>query len=744
MKIQIVLFIIFIVWKTGISQTNNPSVNPDSLRSLWNNPEAPDTIRLKAVNELIWAQYLYKKPDSAFILAQGQYDLAKSLGLKKHMGQALNTQGGSFYIRGEFNEAIHYYKKGLKIQKEIDNDSGVANSLGNIGLLYKEQGNYAKAIDYYMQSLSIEKKINDEKNIAASLNNIGVIYLEQNDYDKALKYYFESLEMQRKINHKRGIGYALNNIGNTYKEKGELDEAEKYYSEALETYDKIDEKTGVAHAYTNLSYIYLQNNDIELASEYLNKSYIIFKSIDDKKGIALSLVSFSEIAVKKENWSRALIYANKALKLSQETGTASQIKSSSRLLTEIYEKLNEPQKALDMHKLYIKTRDSIQSEKNKKEIIRKEFQFNYEQKVIADSIESAKDNKILEAKLRAQDEQISREKTQRFSLYGGIFLVLTFTGFIYNRFQKTKKQKLIIEEKEMETNKQNIEITNQKVLVEAKNEEITDSINYAKRLQNAILPSEKKVKDHLKDSFINYLPKDIVAGDFYYLDVLEEKGKKLVYVVAADCTGHGVPGAMVSILGSNGLKRCIQEFKLREPGKILDKLSELITESFTQSEERIRDGMDLAICCLEVSENNIEKVHYAGANNPLWVINPKRKTIPETAKPFKQGGGFEIKANKQAIGYTENMSSFDSHTFDTQEGDKLYMFTDGFSDQFGGKVITGKSEGKKYKSPNFRKFLLSIYDKNMNEQKNLVSKEFNEWKGTLEQVDDVCIIGIGV
>jgi serine phosphatase RsbU (regulator of sigma subunit) len=274
-----------------------------------------------------------------------------------------------------------------------------------------------------------------------------------------------------------------------------------------------------------------------------------------------------------------------------------------------------------------------------------------------------------------------------------------------------------------------------------KKQEILDSITYAKRLQDAILPPNKLVSAYLLESFIIYKPKDIVAGDFYFMDVVEDSdsnrnGKKRVYYVAADCTGHGVPGAMVSIVGANGLKRCIQEFGLRDPGKILDKLAQLVAENFSQSEEKIRDGMDLALCCLEIENSKTVRVHYAGANNPLWVINNNRQNIPASAIEFKEGGGFEIKANKQAIGYTENITSFTTHVFDVEEGDKLYTFSDGYPDQFGGKL------GKKYKSANFRRFLLSIEDKDMDEQKKLVDEEFENWKGELEQVDDVCVIGV--
>jgi serine phosphatase RsbU (regulator of sigma subunit)/ligand-binding sensor domain-containing protein len=313
---------------------------------------------------------------------------------------------------------------------------------------------------------------------------------------------------------------------------------------------------------------------------------------------------------------------------------------------------------------------------------------------------------------------------------------LTIALVLYIIDFRTRKLKSFAKKLEHKVEERTIELSTAYKNIEQKNTEILDSITYAKRLQDAILPPTKLVSTYLIESFILYKPKDIVAGDFYFMDVVEEGDKKLIYYVAADCTGHGVPGAMVSIVGANGLKRCIQEFKLRNPGKILDKLAQLVAENFSQSEEKIRDGMDLALCCLEMENNTAIKVHYAGANNPLWVINPNRKTIPKGAAAFKEGGGFEIKANKQGIGYTENISPFITHIFEVEAGDTLYTFSDGYPDQFGGEA------GKKYKSVNFRKFLLSIQGKNMDEQKKLVNEEFENWRGELEQVDDVCVIGV--
>jgi serine phosphatase RsbU (regulator of sigma subunit) len=282
---------------------------------------------------------------------------------------------------------------------------------------------------------------------------------------------------------------------------------------------------------------------------------------------------------------------------------------------------------------------------------------------------------------------------------------------------KVKNDELVIEKREVE---------NQKHLVEEQNKEILDSINYAKRIQTAILPPPRVVKSFLDDSFILYIPKDIVAGDFYWMESVEKENTiRRILFAAADCTGHGVPGAMVSVICNNGLNRSVREYGITEPGKILDKTREIVIEEFQKSEEEVKDGMDIALCCLEITPKGFQ-LKYAGANNPLWIIRKGSQEIEE------------IKANKQPIGKYADHSPFTTHTLQLEKGDSIYIFTDGFQDQFGGE------KGKKFKPANLKNLILSSQHLPMQEQRDLLLKAFDAWKGELEQVDDVCVIGVRV
>ena len=262
-----------------------------------------------------------------------------------------------------------------------------------------------------------------------------------------------------------------------------------------------------------------------------------------------------------------------------------------------------------------------------------------------------------------------------------------------------------------------------------KHEEIQDSIAYAKRIQSAILPPPKLFDEHLPNSFVLYKPKDVVAGDFYWLEKVEDK----VLFAAADCTGHGVPGAMVSVICNGGLNRSVNEFGLTEPGKILDKTREIVIKEFEKSEEEVKDGMDIALCSMNVGvgvkegdSHSPATLQYAGAHNALWIIRNGATEVEE------------IKANKQPIGKYDELHPYTTHTLELNSGDSIYIFSDGYVDQFGGE------KGKKFKSANFKKLLLSVQNESMEKQKELIDKAFGDWRGNLEQIDDVCVIGVRV
>ncbi|HXP51236.1 MAG TPA: SpoIIE family protein phosphatase, partial [Bacteroidia bacterium] len=350
---------------------------------------------------------------------------------------------------------------------------------------------------------------------------------------------------------------------------------------------------------------------------------------------------------------------------------------------------------------YIVYRDSLVNEANTKKTVQAEMTFNFEQKQAAEKAEQDKKDALAEAEKRKQ-------RIITWSVVAGLLSVMVFAAFIFRSLRITNKQKQDIEHKNS--------------VIEEKNKDILDSITYAKRLQDAILPPIAYIKKHLPESFVLYKPKDIVAGDFYWAYTAEGGA---IYIAAADCTGHGVPGALVSVVCSNALNRTVKEFKITEPGKILDKVRELVLETFEKSESIVQDGMDISLAAISHKPlADSYEVQWSGAFNSLWYVqNGEMKEVP---------------ADKQPIGKTDTPLPFSTHNLNLQKGDTLYLFTDGYADQFGG------PKGKKFKYKAMQQLIMDNSQLTMQEQQKLLDQSLESWKGNLEQVDDILIMGIRV
>ena len=314
-----------------------------------------------------------------------------------------------------------------------------------------------------------------------------------------------------------------------------------------------------------------------------------------------------------------------------------------------------------------------------------------------------------------KDEHSKQQELVRYGLMGILLLLVVFALFIVWKFIQKKKDNAIISVQKSLVEEQKVQVEFQKNILHEINMEITDSITYAKRLQNAMLPDLGEFRALFENGFLLYLPKDIVAGDFYWTQNVDAYS----FFAVADCTGHGVPGALVSVVCSNALDRAVKEFGCIDPHEVLDKTSELVEGTFRSNEEEVMDGMDIALCCFN---HKTKELFYAGANNDLYLISKNEISI--------------YKAAKRPVGAFSYQSEFVTHKIDYREGDRIYLFSDGYVDQFGGE------RGKKFKYSNFRKLLLENCDLDMNDQKDLIEETIIKWRGELEQIDDICVMGI--
>jgi tetratricopeptide (TPR) repeat protein len=656
-------------------------------------------------------------------------DELKSFTLKK-LSQSIsekekkyyNTKLGLAYIglgyleqqKGNPLKAIENYNMAISIQKKVNDLSGLATSYNNLAEIFKQQGNIPKSLDYHHQSLKIKEKLNNKQGIATSLNNIGLIYLEQRETEKAKENIARSLKIEKSIKSDK-IAITYHNMGLIYYNEKNYSKSLEYYLKSLNDCKKQGNSYGIAFSLNNIGNVYEMLGQEKEALDNFLKSLKLRETLEDKSGISASLNNIANLYFKIKNFVQAYEFATKSLQLAQELGYPERIKNAAKLLMELYRKRNDNTGALKMYDLFVLMKDSIYNQENRKNTIKQQLNYEYDKKETILKAEQEKRNII----------HATESKRQRIIIIAviiGLIVLIVFLVIVYNRFQVTKKQKEIISLKEQETQRQ-------KEIVEEKNKEILDSITYAKRIQTAILPQPKLVKEYIKNSFILYKPKDIVAGDFYWFEIIDDT----IFFAAADCTGHGVPGAMVSVVCHNALNRAVREFKLKEPGKILDKTRDIVVSEFGKSNEDVKDGMDISIAALKFDPNNenklsLTKLYWAGANNPLWIL--RERTL------------IEYRPDKQPIGRYTHSTVFQTHEIEIFENDEIYIFTDGFQDQFGGEHV--KTGGKKFKTSKMREMFLKYAHVPMEEKKIKIDEEFENWKGELEQLDDVCVIGIKV
>lgn len=651
-----------------------------------------------AYNLIGYVKIVKDEQDEALQIFEKSIQYAVQSNNLKDQATALNNSAYIYDKRGENDKALELYEKSLNIREQLDEKKDIANSLNNIGALYNAIGDVSLALEYYNRALRIQEKIGDFKNLAITINNIGYIYNNNEEVDKALKYYHRAAEIQDSIRDFNYLPVSLNNIAGVYKKLNKKQLALEYYHKSLKIYEEIGSKLGKSLVYNNIGQIYHHENKYEEALEYYQRSLDYAIEINNPNRQTVTYLNIGNIYFVKNEITKSKEYIEKSLKIAQEAGYPERIRNSAGRLSIVYEADGMYKQALAMEKLFRKMNDSINNTQVKKSVAQQEARYKYEKQKIADDLEHQKAMIV---------EKEEREK-QRYIIYSiivGLILLVLFTAFIFNRWRITKRQKSVIE-------KQKLLVDQARNQLEIQNKEITDSIVYAKRIQNAILPSNKVLSSHLEDYFVFYQPKDIVAGDFYWI----EKVNQTIFIAVADCTGHGVPGAMVSVVCNNGLQRSLREYQLFEPASILNKTNEIVIKEFEKSEEEIKDGMDISLCSIQANQ-----LLFSGANNPLWVVRNNEL--------------IEIKGDKQPIGKFQFSKPFSQQSFELKHQDTVYMFTDGFRDQFGG------PNGKKFLLKSFRKLILSIQSKSMLEQMNTLELTFNEWKSSGEQIDDVTVLG---
>jgi serine phosphatase RsbU (regulator of sigma subunit) len=634
---------------------------------------------------------------------------------KKYLDEALSISKEFTYLKGEAMSQmgyslIAYYAGDLKIaEKKLLETLSMATELGdqrlqarcfvNLGLVYDGQSNYEKSITWYFKGLEVWEKLHDEHSAALVLNNIGTVYDAEEKSVMALTYHRRALERMTHFGDKWGIASALTNIGVSYKRLGKIDSSLIYYHRAIKLREELDDTKGLTLIINNIGSIYLDGGKYADALNCFQRVIALSRLNGDLYTTGLALNNLSVCSYYKKDYRRSLALLDSATALGAKLGSKDLMMQAYQRYCRVYKAMKNYNNALDYDLRYAAMRDSIYNEKNEKAVF--EMQSSYE------SEKKEREIALLTKDSELQALSLKRNRIWVMSLTSGIFLFFLLTGLVFSRGRVKKKANQELEE-------QNNRILRQKL-------EITDSIQYALNIQRTMLPKEDQVKALLPDHFIFHQPKDIVSGDFY----LVEKAKNRILFSVADCTGHGVPGALLSFLGMDILHEAIHRKGMIHPADILQELDFEINHRLRQREgmQNVKDGMDIAMCALDMETLELE---VAGAFNPVYIIS--------------KGELLEIKPDKHAIGsydgekkYTYNNRSFQMH-----KGDQIYLFSDGYADQFGGPL------GKKFKYKSLKELLLQNHQRPMEEQGVILAGKHVAWKGSLFQVDDILVMGIRI
>lgn len=626
----------------------------------------------------------------------------KQLKIWGKIEEAYSALEGFHMREGNSYLQMQTYKNAIDFGKKYDNKKFEAKFIYRLATFYARIGDTAKAMEYANYGIALEKKINDPKRLAKGYELGADLFYKMHLYKKAIEYYKIAINGYNKNNDTDRYPFVYMGLGNTYAATGNYKDAHENLKQALSYTDSISNNnafyTEIIIELGRLEYQFKNyNSAINFHQFALEKS----KKMGFPGGIAISSYELAKdlFAFKKNNEAKK--YAAQSLIIKKQISSVEQIMRSEKLCYQIDSSLGDYKNAFIHYAAYTQLQKKLNVDEIKRASIKEDLQAKYEQ-------EKEKEQLLQQKKEAEVTADLKQQKILRNALIFGFFLLCIIAIVIWRNYNIKKKHSNSLEIK-------NIEILEQKQLIEEKQHEILDSITYANRLQHAILPPSEFVTNLFPENFILYKPKDIVAGDFYWAEQIEH----LHFIAAADSTGHGVPGAMVSVVCSNALNRSVKEFKLITPGDILNKTRELVIETFEKSASDIKDGMDISLLCHDTKN---KKLYWSGANNPLWYIQDH--TL------------IEIKANKQPIGKTDNAQPFTTHEIEYKENTTFYLFTDGLADQFGG------PKGKKFKYKQFHELLITINDKTMKEQALLIDKKFENWRKDLEQVDDVCVIGI--
>lgn len=668
-----------------------------------------DTAKLVLLNDLCM-RYRPVNPKKGIEYGWRAIPLAKKTGRKKIEASIYNNIGNSYNAQASYDSALIYFKRSVDKYLEIGDKKGAAAPTFNIGSVYQYKGDLNVSLKYEIESLRLNEAADNKFGIASSCNGIGLVYLELKKPAEGREYFKRALEIYTALDNKYAMVVLISNIGLSYEKERDYEKALDYYMKAMKLVESIGgDPYTLAILYENIGGMFEKEKRFDKTFEYLEKSLKLKIEINDKEGITRSYRNLANLHDTLGHKQKFLEYSAKALALAKEIGGKTYIRDVDRDLADHYEKENDYKNAYTFFKEYAEVKDSVLNEESSKQIAEAQTKYDTEKK--------EKEIELLNKDREKQSAITTAERKQKNIIIGSVaavlLIVIIFSLFLFQRFRITQKQKNIIEKQKVIVEQKRAEAEHQRELVEEKQKEILDSINYARRIQQALLASESLLNSNLGDHFVLFKPKDIVSGDFYWATEHEDK----FYLAVCDSTGHGVPGAFMSLLNIGFLSEGIKEKSITDPKEVFNYVRKRLVDSI--SKEGQKDGFDGILLCIDKKKK--EYSYAAAHNSPVLAA---QNTINNLA------------CDKMPVGQGERTESFSTHVLNLVAGNTLYLYTDGYADQFGG------PRGKKFKYKQLEELLLEVNSLPMQEQKDVLLAKFNDWKGELEQVDDVLLIGV--
>jgi serine phosphatase RsbU (regulator of sigma subunit) len=641
---------------------------------------------------LFRAHLVYQNnPDQAFIYSKRAVERAKLENSELNLGKAYDMLGVSLDYLGELDSALFYFDLAIDIFKTQKDPSYLAkvytSKANSLCLLNKNK----EALSYYVKSYDIFKSVKNGKQSAAALMGIGNVYSTMKSYDLCLKYYDQALSYFLEVKDSTFISYIYTNISEVYASMNDVNKELEFQRKSLSIKEKLNDDYGLVYSYSNMSGLMAKQSKEDSALYFANKSIEKSIKINNQEFLTTSYKALADVYFHFKYYKQAVdvygqaLHIARKLKNSKSESTILKLLANAQLLSGDY--VNGSNSLLQ----FIDLNDSVNNIETQKSF--NELQTQYE------TVKKEKEISLLN----------ERDKKREIVIYSiiGLSVLLGLLSFVlYNRFRLKKRTASELEIR-------NIEISNQKHIIEEKQKEITDSIHYAKRIQNTLLAHKDFLDKFIPQNFILFKPKDIVSGDFYW--ATEHNGK--FYIAVCDSTGHGVPGAFMSLLNIGFLNEAIKEKNISPPNEVFNYVRKRLIDSMGKDGQK--DGMDAILVCIDT---NTKSINYAAANNEPVLL--------------KNGNYIKLAKDKMPVGQGELIADFTLHTIDYKTGDTLYLYTDGYADQFGG------PKGKKFKYKALNDLLESIHHLSMTEQQDMLNQTITNWMGDLEQVDDICIMGI--